>query len=277
MAAGTGGPQDATLALAIAQERASRTSSIAKALQSYVYPTAAIILLVALWQVATVVLSIPIFLLPSPLEVGGTMVEQAALLLEHSQWTLIEIVLGFGLSIAVGVPLAVVISYSPIVARILYPLLVASQTIPKVAIAPLFLVWFGFGIEPKLIMVFLIAFFPIVISTVVGLSATEPELLHLVRSMGASAWQQFWKIRLPNALPSFFGGLKVSIALAVVGAVVAEFVGADQGLGYLILVANGMLDTKLALASVTMLSLMGVVLFLIVEQVGRYFVRNHGD
>jgi NitT/TauT family transport system permease protein len=126
-------------------------------------------------------------------------------------------------------------------------------------------------------MVFLIAFFPIVIATVVGLADTEPELVHLVRSMGASGWQQFWKIRLPNALPSIFGGFKVSITLAVVGAVVAEFVGADQGLGYLILVANGMLDTRLALAAVVVLSLMGIALFIIVEQVGRYMLRNHGS
>jgi NitT/TauT family transport system permease protein len=136
---------------------------------------------------------------------------------------------------------------------------------PKVAVAPLLLVWFGFGLVPKVLIAFLIAFFPIVISTAVGLASIEQEKIHLARSMGLSAIATFFKIRLPSALPSVFGGLKISITLAVVGAVVGEFVGGDAGLGYLLMVANGSLDTALLFAGLIALTVQGVVLYFLVE------------
>ena len=131
------------------------------------------------------------------------------------------------------------IYYSKFLERTIYPSLVASQTVPKVAIAPLLVIWFGWGIWPKIIVAFLIAFFPIVIDTVVGLKATQPEMIYLVRSMGATRMQIFWKVSLPNALPNIFGGLKVAITLAVVGAVIGEFVASDHGLGYVLVVSQG--------------------------------------
>jgi NitT/TauT family transport system permease protein len=230
--------------------------------------------LLAAWQIAVVALEIPRFLLPGPIEIVEEMVEQADLLWTHGLVTLGEVVAGFGLSVAIGIPLAVLISYSRVFERTIYPLLVSSQTIPKVAIAPLFIVWFGFGITPKILITFLIAFFPIVIDTVVGLRSTPQEMFYLVRSMGASAWQTFWKIRFPNALPSIFGGLKVAITLAVVGAIVGEFVGADQGLGYLIQIANGNLDTRLLMASIVVLALVGIGLFLVIEWIERLVSRG---
>jgi NitT/TauT family transport system permease protein len=145
------------------------------------------------------------------------------------------------------------------------PLLVSSQAMPKVAVAPLFLVWFGFGLLPKVLIAFLIAFFPIVISTVVGLAAIEQEKIHLARSMGLGTVATFFKIRLPSALPSVFGGLKISITLAVVGAVVGEFVGGDAGLGYLLMVANGNIDTPLLFAGLIALTVQGVALYFLVE------------
>jgi NitT/TauT family transport system permease protein len=135
-----------------------------------------------------------------------------------------------------------------------------------VALAPLFMVWLGFGLAPKILMTFMIAFFPIVIGAVIGLVTIEQELIYVARSMGATNWQLFWKVRLPYSLPSLFGGLKVAITLAVVGAIVAEFVGADKGLGYIIQVANGHLDTPLLLAAVVVISAIGIALYLIVEQ-----------
>jgi len=219
-----------------------------------------------IWQVVTVVFSIPRYLLPSPLQVGEEMVDKAYLLMVHGLVTLSEILLGFALSVVVAVPLAVVMTYSRTIERALYPLLVGSQTIPKVALAPLFMVWLGFGLAPKILMTFMIAFFPIVIGAVIGLVTIELELIYVARSMGASNWQLFWKVRLRHALPSLFGGLKVAITLAVVGAIVAEFVGADKGLGYLIQVANGHLDTPLLLAAVVVISVIGIALYLIVEQ-----------
>jgi NitT/TauT family transport system permease protein len=143
--------------------------------------------------------------------------------------------------------------------------LISSQAIPKVAIAPLLLVWFGFGLIPKVLVAFLIAFFPIVISTAVGLASIEQEKIYLARSMGLSAAATFFKIRLPNALPSIFAGLKISITLAVVGAVVGEFVGGEAGLGYMLMVANGSMDTPLLFAGLIALTIQGVVLYALVE------------
>jgi NitT/TauT family transport system permease protein len=263
---GGGREPDDALALAVASERARQTSHIGQTLQSYVYPTVLIAVLLLTWQVATVLFAVPRYLLPSPLRVGEEIVERVSLLADHGLVTLWEIVFGFGLSVIIGVPLAVIMTYSRAIERALYPLLVGSQTIPKVALAPLFMVWLGFGLAPKVVMTFMISFFPIVIGAAIGLITIESELLYVARSMGASSWQLFWKIRLPNALPSLFGGLKVAITLAVVGAVVAEFVGADKGLGYLIQVANGRIDTPLLLAAVVIISVIGIVLYLIVEQ-----------
>ena len=268
--------QDATLALAIASERARQTSHLGLTLQSYVYPAVLLVALLVTWQIVADVSSIPRYLLPSPLQIGEEIFDKASLLAGHSLVTLYEILLGFGLSVLVGVPLAVAMTYSRTFERALYPLLVGSQTIPKVALAPLFMVWLGFGLAPKILMTFMISFFPIVIGAAIGLATIEQELLYVARSMGASNWQIFWKVRLPNALPSLFGGLKVAITLAVVGAIVAEFVGADEGLGYLIQVANGHIDTPLLLAAVVIISIIGIALYMIVERFELLFERRSG-
>jgi NitT/TauT family transport system permease protein len=267
---------DVALELALAQERGRQVGTFGRALQSYVYPSVAIAAVLIVWQGATVALKVPPYLLPAPLEILGEMVTRRGLLFENSLTTLVEVLIGFGVSVLVGVPLAVLIAYSRIAERVLYPLLVSSQTVPKVAIAPLFVVWFGFGLTPKVLIAFLIAFFPIVIACAVGLAAVEREITYVVRSMGASGWQAFWKVRLPTALPSLFGGLKVAITFAVVGAVVGEFVGADKGLGYVIQLATGALDTKLMLAAVFVLSIMGMLLFVALEWVERRLVRGVG-
>jgi NitT/TauT family transport system permease protein len=157
----------------------------------------------------------------------------------------------------------------------LYPLLVAFQTMPKAAIAPIFVVWLGTGITSKVLIAFAIAFFPIVIDTVVGLRAAQPETIHLIRSMGANAFQVFWYVRFPNALPAIFGGLKVASTLAVVGAIVGEFVSADRGLGYLVLVANGELNTRLVFACVLMLTVLGMVFYFLLEGLEKLVVRWH--
>src|ERR1700716_2826900 len=230
-----------------------------------VAPIAVVIAMLALWEAATRVFAIPLFLLPPPSAIALSMQANASLLLTNGWVTTVEIVLGFLLSIVVGIPLALAIFMWPAFSRSVLPLLVSSQAMPKVAIAPLMLVWFGFGLIPKVLIAFLIAFFPIVISTVVGLASIEPEKIHLARSMGLGSAATFFKIRLPSALPSIFGGLKISIALAVVGAVVGEFVGGDAGLGYLLMVANGSLDTPLLFGGIVCLTVLGVVLFGLVE------------
>ena len=213
------------------------------------------------------IMEVKTFLVPKPTTVAQSFVDNWYVLWTNSLVTLKEVVLGFLVAASGGFLLAIVIVYIPVLSRILYPLIVASQTIPKIAIAPLLIVWFGFGLTPKIIVVFLIAFFPVVIASTVGLRAVDENMLHLVRSMGASGLQAFYKVRLVNAVPSIFSGLKIAITLAVVGAIVGEFVGADAGLGYLLLIANGQLDTPLMFAAVVVLSMMGIVLFGIVSAV----------
>jgi NitT/TauT family transport system permease protein len=180
-----------------------------------------------------------------------------------------EIVLGFGLSVVVGIPLAVAVVYSGVFERVAFPFMVSLQTIPKVALAPILVMWLGYGILPKIMVAFLISFFPIVISAVVGMRATEKEMVYLVQSMGAGELTTFLKIRLPKALPSIFGGLKVGIGQAVVGATVGEFIAAEQGLGYLQLISQVRLDTPLLFAAVVVLSLLGVLMFNIVAWLER--------
>jgi NitT/TauT family transport system permease protein len=239
------------------------------------YPLAVIAGVLAFWEIGTRLFSVPAFLLPPPSAIAVSFAANWALLLSHGWVTTLEILLGFGLSIVIGIPLALAIFLSPVFSRSVLPLLVSSQAMPKVAVAPLFLVWFGFGLLPKVLIAFLIAFFPVVINTAVGLASIEPEKIHLARSMGFGAIATFFKIRLPNALPAIFGGLKISITLAVVGAVVGEFVGGDAGLGYLLLVANGSMDTQLLFAGIIALTILGVVLFLLVELAERLCIPRH--
>jgi NitT/TauT family transport system permease protein len=244
-------------------------------LPGWTYPLAAVALAVLGWDLAVRLFAIRPFILPPPLAVAAVIVEEFPLLLRHGWVTLQEVLAGFALSVVVGVPLALGIVSSPLAERFVYPLLVGSQAVPKIAIAPLFIIWLGFGLAPKIIMAFLIAVFPVVVNTIVGLASTEIEKLYLARSMGATRWQTFFKIRLPNALPSIFAGLKLAIALAVTGAVVGEFIGADRGLGRLIILANGDLDTAELFAVVAILTAMAIVLFGVVQAIERFVVHWH--
>jgi NitT/TauT family transport system permease protein len=241
-------------------------------LREYGYTIAAIIVGLVLCEVLVNVADIKAYILPAPSLVFVELFDQAGNIFDHTLVTAWEVILGFTLSVIVGIPIGVGIYYSKFLERIFYPFLVASQTIPKIAIAPLLVIWFGFGLAPKILVSFLIAFFPIVISTVVGLKETQPEMVYLVRSMGATRLQTFFKINLPTALPNIFGGLKVAITLAVVGAVVGEFIAADEGLGYLLVVANGYLDTPLMFAGIIALSGMGILFFLLIEILERILV-----
>lgn len=173
--------------------------------------------------------------------------------------------MGFAVSVAIGIPLAMLIFYSRFFERALYPIMVFLQTVPKVALAPLLVLYLGYGWAPKIALAFLISFFPIVIATVVGLQALERGLVYLARSMGATELQVFLKVRLPAALPSIFGGFKVAISLAVIGAVIGEYVAAERGLGYLQISANEQLDTTLNFATVVVISLLGVGLYYVID------------
>ena len=225
--------------------------------------TAAVVAAMLLgWHAAVAVFRLPDFLLPSPVAVFQEFVAWPKLLAFHTWVTLLESLLGFGAAIAVAVPLAIAVVYSRALSATIYPILVLFQSVPKVALAPLFLVWVGIGMSSKVLVAMLVAFFPIVIDTATGLKAVEPEMLELTRVLRATPLQVFLQVRLPYAMPYFFSGLKVAVTLAVIGAVIGEFVGSDnQGLGFFINQESGQGHAARAFASVVILALMGIGLF----------------
>lgn len=228
---------------------------------SILLPVLGLLAIIGIWWLATIVFSIEPFLVPSPADVVASFAELPGYLLEQGLVTLAEAVGGFLLSIVAGVPIALLIVRSKVLERMFYPLLVAMNAVPKIAIAPILVVWFGFGPAPKLVLVVLVCVFPVVISTATGLRSTPRELVELFRSLESSPRQELVKLRFPHALPQIFVGLKVSISLAVIGAVIAEFVGADAGLGYVIVQSGGSADTSLAFAAMSLLAIMSIGLF----------------
>ncbi len=230
-------------------------------IQNAVYPLLGVAIIIAVWQAYTHVFAINRIVLPSPLDILEASVANWDALLRESWPTFLESVLGFLLAVVIGIPFAVCVASSRLLNLTLYPILIATQSIPKVAIAPIILVWFGLGMQSKLVIAFLVAFFPIVVDTAAGIGATPPGLLELARSLRASPLQVFLKIQFPAALPFIFAGAKVAVTLAVIGAVIGEFVGSVSGLGNLLLTANSQLDSALAWAALVWLSVLGILLF----------------
>ena len=224
-------------------------------------PLVAIAVFVVLWELLVRGFKVPEFLLPAPSAIASASWEVAGNLGMHSLATLKTVLLGFLASVLISFPMAMAITSSPAVGNAIYPLLVLTQSIPKVALAPLLVVILGANEVPRVVVTFLVAFFPLVIAISTGLLAVPPELLELGRAYKANWRQELMRIRLPFAVPFIFSGFKVAITLCVVGAVVAEFVNADQGLGYLIVTSTAFFKVPLAFGAVMMLSLMGIVLF----------------
>ncbi|HLI13747.1 MAG TPA: ABC transporter permease [Alphaproteobacteria bacterium] len=238
-------------------------------------PVAGILAVLAAWALVTGLFKIPDYLLPAPLDVARRLARDWASILAQAEFTLGATLAGFLVSVAIGVPLAFCIVLSRAAERALMPMFVMSQTIPKVAIAPILVVWLGFGMVPKIAIAFLIAFFPIVVSTVTGLKSVELDMLDLVRSMGAGTLKIMLRVRVPTALPHMFAGFKVAICLAVVGAIVGEFVGSDRGLGYVLLTATGSLDGTLVWSALIVLVAIGIALYAIVARIERVAIRWH--
>lgn len=231
--------------------------------------------LVGIWEVCAVIFDVPRWLLPRPSVIAQELVARRAMLLGHTWVTLEEVLLGFGISLVSGVVLATMIAYSRTLERSIYPLVIASQTIPIIAIAPLLLIWIGYGIGPKVIVVALIAFFPIVVNTVDGLKAADADMVNMMRTLGASRWQIYTKVRVPNSLPFFFSGVRVAMAVSVIGAVIGEWVGSSQGLGYLMIRSKPQFLTERVFAAIFILAIMGVGLFITVGIVERYLLPWH--
>ncbi len=227
---------------------------------------------VAVWEIVVAVNATPSWLLPSPSLIARTIWTDRALLLEHTAVTLIEVLLGFLAALIVGVLLAAAITTSPVIDRAIYPLIVASQTVPIPALSPLLLIWLGYGLGPKVIVTALVAFFPIVVNTVDGLRSTDREIIDLLRSLGADRWTRFRLAHFPSALPAVFTGAKVAVAISVIGAVFGELVGAKAGLGYLLVRSTAQFQTPRVFAVVVMLALLGVFLFSLVAIAERFLL-----
>ena len=242
----------------------------ASAMLQWSLPAALILIAFGIWEGAVHLFNVARWLLPPPSSIGAELFESRSLLLRHTLVTLEEVVLGFALALVIGIALAAAIAYSRIVERAAYPFVIASQTVPVIVIAPLLLIWIGYGIWPKIIVVVLISFFPIVINTVDGLKSADPDMLNMMRTLGASRWQLFTKVQVPSSVPFLFSGIRVAIALSVIGAVIGEWVGASAGLGYLMIRSAPQFLTDRVFASIFILSIMGITLFVLVVLTERY-------
>ncbi len=240
-------------------------------------PLILLLLLFGLWDVTIRIFQIPPYQIPAPKAVVETLWVEWPNLLAEAWPTTVATVEGFLLSAVFGISVAMLIASSRTIESYVYPLLVFSQSIPKIAIAPLFVVWFGFGMLPKVLSAFLLGFFPVVVSAVQGFKSVEPDMIDLVRAMEANRLQVFRMISFPHALPSIFAGLKVSITLAVVGAVVGEFVGSNSGIGYLLQRSIGTFELPTMFAALIVLSMIGVILFWILDVIERLAVPWHAS
>ncbi len=217
--------------------------------------------LLALWEVLGTLAHIPAVILPRPSRIGRLIAERWPLLLKHAYPTAVQSILGFLYAVVIGVGLGILVSFSRWFREAVYPLIIAFQVVPKVALAPVFILWFGLGGTSRLVLAFFIAFFPMVVNTITGLDSVDPTMVRMARAFHATRFATFWKIQLPHALPYIFGGLKVSVTFAVIGIVVAEFVTAQEGLGYLIVFSEGNLDTPLMMGALVVLALLGILLY----------------
>ena len=230
------------------------------------------LVLLAAWELLADTLKVPTWILPAPSAIFAAAIKWAPELVHNSWVTLRETVVGFLLAIVLSLPLAILISLNPLARKLLYPILLGLQSVPKVAVAPLVILWFGLSEWPKIIVVVLVCFFPILINMVAGLEAVPKTMLDLMRSLGASPHMVFRRLRVPVALPHFFTGCKVAVTFAVIGAVISEFVAAQDGLGYLILISTAQSQTPLAFAAIALLTVLSIALFHGVEFIERRVV-----
>jgi NitT/TauT family transport system permease protein len=231
-------------------------------------------LLVA-WELLIWATGIKPYILPAPSQVLVDLVKRRETVFYAMLFTMQPMLLGFGMAVVVGVGLSLVIVFSRALQAVVYPLIVFLQIVPKIAVAPLFIIWFGYGLLPKVLLVFLLSFFPIVVSSISAFRSVDTDFMDLARATGANAARIFWKVQIPHALPTLFTGFKVAAALSSTAAVVAEFVASDRGLGYLLLEYNGTLNTSMAFATILVLSAMGLILYGAVELIERAAIPWH--
>lgn len=259
-------------ALAAAEPGASRLAAWLRKRSGVI---ALFVLLFLVWEYAVWLFDVKAYLLPPPSLVWSEFLNRWDIVAGGAWVTTQEIIGGYVIAVLVSIPMALAVAKSRFVEDTIYPVVVFLQIIPKIAIAPLFIIWLGFGFTPKLLIVFLLCFFPIVVASVAGFKSVDLEIRDFARTTGASAWKMFLKIQLPQALPDIFTGLKVGAALAATAAVVAEFVAADRGLGYLLLQYNGQFQTPMVFAIIIVLSLIGLAVYYLVELLERLVIPWH--
>lgn len=251
------------------QTMPSTLRRIGRAIQPYLPPILLLALFLLVWQCATWLWRIEAYLLPSPTRIVSAGLQARGLLSDHVQQTLRETLLGFALALVSGLALAVAMDLSSFLRRALYPLLVITQTVPIMTLAPLLVIWLGYTIWPKIIVVALVCFFPIVVTTADGLQSADPDMLALLQAMGASRRQTFLKVRVPGAMPAVFSGIKISITYSVIGAIIGEWVGASKGLGVFMLRASNSFRTDWVFVGIAISSMLSIALFLTVAAIER--------
>ncbi|MTI81823.1 MAG: ABC transporter permease [Firmicutes bacterium] len=241
----------------------------------YRYPLIFLVGFLLLWEAVVYINTFPDWLLPAPSDVAAVLPEMLPILLEHGQYTLLAAVVGFLLAIVTALILAVLMDVFPVLRQGIYPLVVVSQTIPIISVAPLFIIWFGYGLLPKIVVVVLVCFFPVVVSVTQGMEAAEQDMVNLLRVMGASTWQIIKEVRLPAALPSFFAGLKIAGTYSIMGAVIGEWLGSSKGLGVFMTRAMHSYQFERLFSAIFVVSLLSVLLFLAIELTGRLVMPWH--
>jgi NitT/TauT family transport system permease protein len=227
------------------------------------------------WEIAVRLFDFPQYILPTPSLIWQGLVKRFPTLIAAAGYTAQPMLWGYFAAVFFGVLIALGVAFVRLVEIAVYPLIVFLQIVPKIAVAPLFIIWFGFGLVPKVLLVFLLSFFPVVVNSIQAFRSVDPDIMDLARSTGASAWRIFLKVQLPHALPILFTGFKVAAALSSTAAVVAEFVASDRGLGYLLLEYNGNLETALSFAAILVLSVLGLALYAVVELIERIAIPWH--
>jgi ABC-type nitrate/sulfonate/bicarbonate transport system permease component len=255
-----------------ARERRVEAGWSADRLLGWLVPALLLALVVAGWEAYVWIDDTPAWFLPSPSAIAEETVSSRALLWEHTWTTLQEVIAGYLIALAVGIVTALLIAISPIAERTVYPVIVASQAIPIVALAPILLIWFGFGMTPKIIVVVLLCYFPIAVNMADGLRAADPDAVNLLRSMGAGRRQVMRLVRVPSSLPYLISGARVAAAVSVIGAIVGEWAGASSGLGYLMTRAASQFLTARLFATVAISAVIGIALFALVALIGRVLV-----
>lgn len=233
---------------------------------SGVYPAVALSLVVlVLWELISRFFGLPEFVLPAPSSIGKLLITRQEALLQASWVTAEEIFFGFLLSAIVGIAIAVAIARFEKIGEAVYPLMVLFQNVPKIALAPLFILWFGYDLAPKILLIVVMAFFPVALNMLVGLRSADPNLVTLMRTVGATRTEILWRVQIPNSLPYLMSGIKIAITLSVIGAIVGEFAGASAGLGYMIQFASTQMETALVFAALIQISLLGMVFYYVIE------------